>query len=99
MTSQVHLGVETKAACFKLETRAVNCASFRIPDESGWQPHDEAIDPALPLDACITTGIHCMELAEQLRGKHDVQVSSDAGLYVCKLMGWIGLFVERLYLN
>lgn len=35
---QVHMGVNSGASRFAVERRAVNEATFRCPDEMGWQP-------------------------------------------------------------
>lgn len=43
VTPQIHLGVDTTGTKIKLETGAVNEASFRCPDEDGWQPQGERI--------------------------------------------------------
>lgn len=36
--SQVHFGVNSVSNNFAVERRAVNEATFRCPDELGWQP-------------------------------------------------------------
>jgi pyroglutamyl-peptidase len=35
---QLHLGVNSGALKFAIEKQAVNEATFRCPDELGWQP-------------------------------------------------------------
>ena len=35
---QVHMGVNSGASKFAIERKAVNEATFRCPDEMGWQP-------------------------------------------------------------
>lgn len=35
---QLHLGVNSGALKFAVERQAVNEATFRCPDEDGWQP-------------------------------------------------------------
>lgn len=35
---QLHLGVNSGAQKFAIERKAVNEATFRCPDELGWQP-------------------------------------------------------------
>jgi len=42
---QLHLGVNSGAVRFAIEHQAANEATFRCPDELGWQPqvsHDSA---------------------------------------------------------
>lgn len=36
---QLHLGVNSGALKFAIERQAINEATFRCPDELGWQPH------------------------------------------------------------
>lgn len=40
----VHFGVDGTRKCFNLETVAYNDATFRCPDEEGWQPHSCPIE-------------------------------------------------------
>ena len=47
-TVLLHLGVDYNATQFKLEQCAYNDATFRVPDERGYQPHCECI--LLPVD-------------------------------------------------
>lgn len=54
---QVHLGVDIKATVFRLETYAVNDASFRQPDVAGWQPEHQPIDASLPLGSRLMTDV------------------------------------------
>lgn len=81
----LHFGVNTGAKNFRLELLARNEATFTVPDEHGWSPILQPIDPSyggiretrrtfLPIDA----------LAHTLRQeKYDVGVSKDAGRFVC----------------
>jgi pyrrolidone-carboxylate peptidase len=43
---QVHMGVNGGASKFAIERKAVNEATFRCPDEMGWQPQviDDQVD-------------------------------------------------------
>lgn len=81
-TVWVHFGVHGTASTFKLERQAFNDANFRVPDQAGWQPHDQAIDPAHSLQHTLQTDLPVNELAGALQ-KHIVAVSSDAGRFVC----------------
>lgn len=81
----LHFGVNTGAKSFALELIARNEATFTVPDEHGWSPILQPIDPSyggitetrrtyLPLDALVHT----------LRQENfDVDVSTDAGRFVC----------------
>lgn len=81
----LHFGVNAGSKNFKLELVARNEATFTVPDEHGWSPILQPIDPSyggiretrrthLPLDA----------LVHNLRQEYyDVDVSTDAGRFVC----------------
>ena len=83
----VHFGVDVCANSFKLERRAFNEANFRLPDEDGFQPRNEPIvseGEACSIDTCLHTKLDVAAVVEKLRGEgFDVQVSHDAGRYVC----------------
>lgn len=85
----IHLGVHYKAKCFHLESSAYNEASFRVPDERGYQPRDECV--------LSTTDGGCARRGEKLsttlkvpplvkrmisRG-HPSKLSGDPGRFVC----------------
>lgn len=89
----LHFGVDSKSHHFKLESRAVNEATFRCPDQDGWQPYQQSIDcqagsrgdallTPLPLNRLI--GIL------QQAGFH-VSISQDAGLYLCNFLYYMSL--------
>jgi pyroglutamyl-peptidase len=84
----VHFGVDVCAQSFKLERRAFNEANFRLPDEDGFQSRNEPISVEEPeacsIDSCLHTKLDVAAVVERLRGEgFDVQVSHDAGRYVC----------------
>ncbi|RDX93248.1 pcp, partial [Mucuna pruriens] len=93
----LHLGVNTGAVRFAIEQQAANEATFRCPDELGWQPQQEPIvredggisrtrKTSLPVDAILKT----------LKGAYDVMVSSDAGRFVCNYVYYQSLrFAEQ----
>lgn len=71
---------------FNLEARAVNNATFRSPDEDGWQPDccPIASIPGMPLDCSVSSDLDLARLHRHLRARgHDVKLSSDAGRFVC----------------
>lgn len=51
----LHLGVHTKAKCFHLEQCAYNDATFRIPDQQGFQPQQECIIPQMSHGVSLLT--------------------------------------------
>lgn len=77
----VHFGVHDGAKTFLLEAQAVNEADFRIPDEAGWQPSRQRINQHLPLDHTLRVTLPLQKLVDVL--PHDVEVSHDAGRFVC----------------
>lgn len=82
----LHLGVNYKGTTFQLERCAYNDASFRVPDEQGFQPKGESIlGEAVPVGATLQTQIDVEKLASQLNAdvKKDVLVSTDPGRFVC----------------
>ncbi|CAN0923978.1 Pyrrolidone-carboxylate peptidase [Linum grandiflorum] len=81
----VHLGVNSGAVRFAIERQAVNEATFRCPDELGWQPNNH---PIIPEDGGPTSAIEtCCSVDEMLRflkkKGFDVMISDDAGRFVC----------------
>lgn len=81
----VHFGVDSGAGRFKIEKRAVNEATFRCPDEMGWQPVEEPIAAEDgPVSRIRETVLPTSEIvAELTKQGFDAVVSRDAGLFVC----------------
>jgi hypothetical protein len=76
----VHLGVHSGASCFHLERCAWNDASFRYPDEAGWQPQGEAVVSCEALGRCRATRLPVDALVQELRAEgHACQASDDPG--------------------
>ena len=63
--AQLHLGVDCKGCQFKLEQQAANEATFRCPDQSGWQPQRQLVDdhPGLTLASRLLTDLDVGGLA------------------------------------
>ncbi|MCO5557345.1 hypothetical protein L7F22_010908 [Adiantum nelumboides] len=85
LTYFVHIGVNSGANKFAIERRAVNEATFRCPDELGWQPQRL---PIISEDGGIShvreTAFPVAELVDSLAKKgFNVAVSEDAGRFVC----------------
>jgi pyroglutamyl-peptidase len=51
----LHLGVNYRGTHFQVESCAYNEADFRIPDERGYQPRNEAIVETYPVGATLKT--------------------------------------------
>eukprot|EP00250_Pteridium_aquilinum_P018884 c24224_g1_i2 orf=119-790(+) len=81
----VHMGVNSGASKFAIERKAVNEATFRCPDEMGWQPQRL---PIILEDGALShvreTTFPVPELVDSLVKKgFNVALSDDAGRFVC----------------
>eukprot|EP00249_Psilotum_nudum_P007522 c20624_g1_i1 orf=207-899(+) len=90
----IHLGVNSGASKFAIERRAVNEATFRCPDELGWQPQRI---PIIPDDGDISfsreTTIPVQDIVEKLSKEgYDVVASDDAGRFVCNYVYYHSLW-------
>lgn len=80
----LHFGVADMAAEYRLESRAYNCADFRVPDERGWCPRMEEIEPGQGLGTWVGSRLPLGIVCEQLAARgHKTVVSEDAGRFVC----------------
>lgn len=82
----LHLGVDNQRNCLNLELQAFNNATFRCPDEAGWQPSGLVIEQGqgLGLSSVRSTALPVQQLAQELHGAgFDCHVSRDAGRFVC----------------
>ena len=82
----LHLGVHYKAKCFHLESSAFNDASFRVPDERGYQPKEECVLPAG--DGChgdrLSTTLKVPLLVKKMESRgYPSKLSGDPGRFVC----------------
>ncbi|KAJ4960735.1 hypothetical protein NE237_020645 [Protea cynaroides] len=81
----IHFGVNSGASRFAIERQAVNEATFRCPDELGWQPQQL---PIIPEDGGISrtreTSCSIDAIVKFLKKNgYDVAMSDDAGRFVC----------------
>lgn len=94
----LHFGVNSGAARFAIETRAVNEATFRCPDELGWKPQRV---PIFPTDGSILrvreTSLPVHEITRSLTSMgYPVMPSDDAGRFVCNYVYYHSLrFAEQ----
>ena len=82
----LHLGVHYKAKCFHLESSAYNDASFRVPDERGYQPNHECVLSAG--DGChgdrLSTTLNVPVLVKKMESRgYPSKLSGDPGRFVC----------------
>eukprot|EP00884_Botryococcus_braunii_P019923 jgi/Botrbrau1/6614/Bobra.104_2s0003.2 len=83
----VHLGVDAHGKAFKLETRAFNEATFRVPDEDGYQPSHMKIDETCSESKALHTDLLLSSLEEKLwQQQHKVCLSGDAGRFLCNFI-------------
>ena len=69
---------------FQLEQHAYNEADFRIPDQNGFQPSKQPIDPSHPLSQRLSTDLNVKRMKDRLTQKgYEVGISGDAGRFVC----------------
>ncbi|KAL8157080.1 hypothetical protein AgCh_001974 [Apium graveolens] len=95
---KLHLGVNSASIKFAIEQQAVNEATFRCPDELGWQPQQLPIVPAdggisQTRETCCSVEAILDILKEE---GHSVTISKDAGRYVCNYVYYHSLlFAEQ----
>jgi pyroglutamyl-peptidase len=82
----LHLGVDERSKCFKLEACAYNQATFRIPDVRGFRPLNEPIFEDEQYAACLRTRLDVEHLSQVMTERFPsiaTKVSTDPGRYVC----------------
>ena len=101
----LHLGVNYRGTKFQLEKCAYNDATFRVPDERGYQPRRECIieseaDCGRVTNAssshewgkCFETELDVHKLCEELKKTEErVTVSRDPGRFVCNYVYCLSL--------
>ncbi|XVE85093.1 hypothetical protein DITRI_Ditri17bG0064600 [Diplodiscus trichospermus] len=94
----LHLGVNSGARKFALEKQAVNEATFRCPDELGWQPQQLPIvteDGGTSRKRETICSIEAILTILKSKG-YDVAISNDAGRFVCNYVYYHSLrFAEE----
>ncbi|OVA16980.1 Peptidase C15 [Macleaya cordata] len=94
----LHFGVSGGSTEFAIERQAVNEATFRCPDEHGWQPQQL---PIVPEDGGTShtrqTSCAVDVILKQLKKKgFDVVISDDADRFVCNYIYYHSLrFAEQ----
>lgn len=78
------LGLAGEATKYRLESQAVNLAAARIPDNDGNQPNGVPVIISESVEQIRLGSWPVAKLFECLsRAGHDVELSADAGRYVC----------------
>ncbi|KAL8137919.1 hypothetical protein V2J09_003920 [Rumex salicifolius] len=94
----LHLGVNSGAHRFAIEQQAVNEATFRCPDELGWQPQkfpivDDDGETSRARKTCCSVDAILKLLKEK---GFSVTLSNDAGRFVCNYVYYHSLrFAEQ----
>lgn len=81
----LHLGVNSGALKFAIERQAINEATFRCPDQLGWQPQQFPIiseDGGTSQIRKTTCSVEAILKILKKKG-YDVMISDDAGRFVC----------------
>lgn len=85
-TVVLHLGLNYRGTSYELEQFAYNNASFRVPDQRGFQPQRELIVDEWPLEEYLETKFDVRLLAEEMSNcfkEPGTIVSDDPGRFVC----------------
>ncbi|KAL7550483.1 hypothetical protein ACHAWF_013706 [Thalassiosira exigua] len=98
----LHLGVNYRGRQFQLEECAYNDATFRVPDERGYQPDRQCVledeDQTEPREwgRCLTTSLDVCQLCSDLqKTEESVVASRDPGRFVCNYTYCLSL--DRCY--
>jgi pyroglutamyl-peptidase len=95
----IHIGVCGSGDCIKLEQIAYNNMTFRVPDESNYQPNKVVIcdNNEMRLDYALNTSFDVHLLCEQLHtnGLTNVKVSSDPGRFLCNYVYFKSLNFQK----
>jgi len=94
----LHLGVNDRAEGFSLEKRGVNEATFRVPDEQGWNPLKQPIHPSRrDITHELVTTLPIEELKNVLhKDNTPTEVSTDAGRFLCNYIYYQSLHFSTL---
>ena len=85
----LHLGVNYKGKGFQLESCAYNDATFRIPDEQGYQPKKECIVSSkfLKWNAPCRTNLNVQDICNRLQSKYEQIVPCRNGATIVRETG------------
>ena len=70
----LHLGVNYKGVGFQLEQCAYNDATFRIPDQRGYQPQQEIILPNVQWGKALNTNLNLESIGEHLKQIYQCEI-------------------------
>ncbi len=91
----LHLGVAAGSTQIRLESQGANRIAADRPDIDGAWPSATCIDAQHPLDTALATGVDLPSLADRLNRRGlPVQISDDAGRYVCNALYFASLAAQ-----
>ena len=96
----LHLGVSNTASCFRLEQCAYNDATFRIPDERGYQPRNKIIAENVAYQHSLSTDLDTAHLKLQLNRtcpNLPVEISTNPGRFVCNYTYFYSLLKTQIH--
>ena len=85
----LHLGVNYQGTGFQVEQCAYNDASFRVPDEQGYQPQKTAIFSGQDVGATLNTTLNVETLVHNqtlLYPNIETKISRNPGRFVCNYL-------------
>ena len=89
-TVLLHCGVNYCGTQFQLERCAYNNATFRVPDEQGYQPMKQCIIKGLDFESCLSSRLDIPELVQVTNATVSTETgvdrsreSTDPGRFVC----------------
>lgn len=91
----VHLGVNYRGTGFQLEQCAYNNASFRVPDNEGYQPTDKEIVSTIQLESRCDTNLDVPMLTKYMCDVYpdiETTLSIDPGRFVCNYLYYSSLY-------
>lgn len=91
----LHMGVNVNGTGYQIEKSAYNDASFRIPDERGFQPQGElVVDDDTQHGRALTTKLPVQALVEYLQAAFpavETKLSQNPGRFVCNYLYYTSL--------
>jgi pyroglutamyl-peptidase len=79
----IHLGVNSSIDCMNFERCAYNNMTFRVQDESGYQPENQCINSDIPLDESLQTDFNLDLVLDKMRNTYPCNISTNPGRYLC----------------
>jgi len=91
----IHLGVDSKSTCMRLELYGYNECTFRISDQDGNKPNKQKINSNMALQHSICSRLDLSKLKSSMETVGAVCYSRDPGRYICNYIYYSSLSVHR----